>query len=152
MKTWFQYEYGYVNLDDKNIYFTNTGNWSDTIDLPEFTPKTNKKTNSTVILGLFALAAVFIYLFMLNILSNQFSIGLLALLGFGGYFTYNYMKTEIGANFKLPYQKLIELERNGDNIDLSFLNIHNEKEVYVIRGVSKENEELLKARVEEFSI
>jgi hypothetical protein len=35
VKEWFTHEYGFVNIDTENIYFTNTGNWSETKDLEE---------------------------------------------------------------------------------------------------------------------
>ena len=35
MKTWFKHEFGFVNIDDKNFYLTNTGNWTETERLGE---------------------------------------------------------------------------------------------------------------------
>ncbi len=43
MKKWFKYRFGYVNIDDENFYLTNSGNWSETIDMNEKTKKTEKK-------------------------------------------------------------------------------------------------------------
>lgn len=34
-KSFYKYKYGYINIDQNNIYITSTGNWSETIQLTE---------------------------------------------------------------------------------------------------------------------
>jgi hypothetical protein len=35
MKEWLKHKHGYLNIDEKNLYFTKTGNWSEIADLKE---------------------------------------------------------------------------------------------------------------------
>ncbi len=39
MKEYFKYSNGFVNINDENLFLTNSGNWSETIDLLEKSPK-----------------------------------------------------------------------------------------------------------------
>ena len=105
MKEWFKYEFGYVNIDSENLFLTNSGNWSETINLDEKTKKINAKndTKSSSIIGFIIIVfGIFAYLIYKSFISGGVGLTLLLLTIGGGYKLYQYLKTEIGAKFKIP--------------------------------------------------
>lgn len=121
MKEWFKYKYGFVNIDTENLYFTNTGNWSETKDLKE---KGIQKQNSfrqyrmKIIPFILILIAVFLLIFRSdnNDIRFSFIFGILAL-AFGAY---KYLKTEIGEKFKLPISKIETITFVGETATITF--------------------------------
>ena len=59
MKEYFKYANGFVNLNDENLFLTNSGNWSETSDLLEKSPKSIRQNN-------FKGFKIYIYLFDLT--------------------------------------------------------------------------------------
>jgi methionyl-tRNA synthetase len=79
MKTWFKYEYGYVNLDSDTLYLTNSGNWSETTTLSEKTKEITQKNdtkNYKYVSFLVSIIAFFCVLFFNTILSGKVSLTL----------------------------------------------------------------------------
>ena len=133
MKTWFKYEYGFVNIDSINLYFTNSGNWSEAKELEE-----KGKQKSTIFrkfkIKLFLITCVILFtsLFYLNLLSGKISLFLIVGLAAGMYFIYNYMKTELGAKFKLPISKVKSIEIVESNVTIKFFDANEEiSEIYL---------------------
>lgn len=143
MRTWFQYEYGFVNIDDTNIYLTNTGNWSDIRVLKELNYTTSKAQNTSVKVGLIIITLFFTLLILFNVLSAKFSLGLFALSVVAVISTYRYMRTEIGAQFKIPTDKLLKVEREDKDAVLTFLNYMNEPTTHVLKNVKENHYALL---------
>ncbi|WP_196892949.1 hypothetical protein [Aureivirga marina] len=107
-KEWFDYEFGYVNIDTKNIYLTNTGNWHETRKLDEksiyTSRKKNKKTGFSFILILFAVFLLITYFFKEGnlILNGSIFLGLISLI----YVIDITFKKEYGEQFKIPFEKI----------------------------------------------
>ncbi|MGH1384868.1 hypothetical protein [Kordia sp.] len=121
MKEWFKYEYGYVNIDAENLYFTNTGNWSEVKGLEE---KGIQKQNSfrqfrmKIIPFVLILIAVFLFLFQFDNNKIKFStiFGVLAL----AFASRKYLKREIGKKFKLPISKIENITFRGEAATVTF--------------------------------
>jgi uncharacterized protein (DUF58 family) len=144
MKTWFKYEYGFVNIDSQNIYFTNSGNWSETRALEE---KGKQKPNNfrkfKIQLFLIICVILFASLFYFNILSGKISILLLVSLAISMYFIYNYMKTELGAKFKLPISKVKSIEIVESNVTINFFDADNEINHIYLEKVEEKGKSIL---------
>lgn len=122
MKEWFEYEYGYINIDHQFLYFTSSGNWSEISKLKEFSSKRrikNFKGNSVIIiLTIIGFILFFGLLKMLN--SGNISIFYL----FGApillFFLYKYMKSGIGANYKINLSNIFDIQFENKNCIIHF--------------------------------
>ncbi len=111
MKDWFKYEFGFVNIDSDNLYFTNTGNWSETKGLKEKgVQKSNRGRKIRIQLFLLGSAIGLGALLFNNVVAENLSIVMVIGSAFTFYSLYNYMKTEIGHKFKLPISKVINVK------------------------------------------
>jgi hypothetical protein len=140
MREWFKYEYGYVNVDAENLYLTNTGNWVETESLEEKTAKANQKNGSRKywMIGFVALVfCLFAFLLFKNIESGKVSIGLILLIAIGGYQLYNYLRTEIGAKFKIPLKKITDIKEIEKTIEISFTNGEGNSDNYTLSGIEE---------------
>lgn len=138
MKDYFKYKFGYVNIDLENIYLTNTGNWSETIDMKEKGIQKQKKLKKAGI-SLFLLISIVILLLLIskNLISGRIS--LLLFIGFpiGLYQAYKYLGTELGSQFKIPISKITHIEIENNTISITFLNFNNETNTYQIESVTE---------------
>lgn len=139
MKEYFKYDHGYVNINDENLFLTNSGNWSETLTIEEKSVKTIRKNNAKSF-------RIYIYFFLvicLNILiisrsqkgAIPFGIILLALGAF------LYMKREMGNKYKIPLSKIKNIEISGNEAKIIFFNSSNAEDVEIIRKI--ENKGLL---------
>lgn len=146
MKDWFKYEFGYVNIDFENLYLTNSGNWSETLDLTEKTKEVTSKNNSksSKVLG-FMIIIVFISVFLLHKSSINGKTGLtiIAIIVGGGFKVYQYLKTEIGSKFKIPLEKITEIKLNENNIEITFNNGEDVNDSYKLIGVGEKGKNLM---------
>jgi membrane-bound ClpP family serine protease len=144
MKEWFKYEYGFVNIDTDNIYFTNSGNWSETIELEE---KGLQKSNiiRKIRIKLFWVLsfAIGIFLLYLNMVNGRISILLIIGLPIGLFSIYNYLKTEIGSRFKLPISKIVSIAILSNNVSIEFKNFENKIEVEKLPNIEEKGIEIL---------
>lgn len=138
MKEWFKYEFGYVNIDSENLYLTNTGNWSETKTLTEKTKKVAKQNDnqSSLMIG-FIVITLFIlaYLNFKSILSGRVALTLIVITILGSYKLYEYLKTEIGAKFKIPREKISEIRVNNRSIEIFFSNGEGNNDSYKLHRV-----------------
>lgn len=138
MKEWFKYEFGYVNIDSESIYLTNTGNWSETKNLEEKTKKidTENDNKSSLMIG-FILVTVCIFAFLMfkSFISGKTGLTLISILLVGGYKLYEYLKTEIGAKFKIPISKVSEIKESEKNIEIIFTNGEGKIDTYKLYQV-----------------
>jgi hypothetical protein len=130
-RAWFKYEYGFVNIDSKNLYLTRTGNWS---EIPDLTEKAQLKYSimPKLIKGFLFIVLFISGLLMLNKLSD-FGISLLSILSAlgavgGGYTLYEYLKRETGYKFLIPLYKIRSIEYSGINVTIVFKNKENREE------------------------
>lgn len=140
MKEWFKYEFGYVNIDSENLFLTNSGNWSETINLDEKTKKINAKndTKSSSIIGFIIIVfGIFAHLIYRSFISGGVGLTLLLLTIGGGYKLYQYLKTEIGAKFKIPLEKIIEVNAHGKNVEIKFLDGEGFESNYMLENIDE---------------
>ena len=146
MKEWFKYEFGYVNIDSENLYLTNTGNWSETKDLTEKTKqvanKNDNKSSSTlgfliIILGLLG------FLIFKSLVNGKVGFTLILITLGGGYKLYEYLKTEIGAKFKIPLTKITEIKKKKKSIEIIFINGEGNKDIYNLHRVDEKGMNLM---------
>lgn len=122
MKDWFKYKYGFINIDTENIFFTNTGNWSETKDLQEKgIQQQNKLRMFRMKIIPFALIIVVVALFLTNANNGKVYAGLIMGLLALAYSARNYLKSEIGSKFKLPIAKILNITINTSTADISFI-------------------------------
>ncbi|MFY8182060.1 MAG: hypothetical protein ACOVLG_09810 [Flavobacterium sp.] len=127
MKEYFKYANGYVNINDENLFLTNSGNWSETHDLLEKSPKSIGKNN-------FKANKIYLYYFFVFILigfgvfdilrdikNRTFPFGII-LLGLAGL---AYMKRETGKRYKIPISKIISFDISNDKVKILFRNAND---------------------------
>ena len=97
MKVWFKYEYGYINMDDFNLYLTNSGNWSEIEELEEKTNRSEKFNRRNRLKKLSVMIVV------------------------GGVAAYNYLKSDLGLGYKIPLSKISNIEFDEEETIVSFI-------------------------------
>lgn len=145
MKDWFKYKYGFVNIDDESIYFTTTGNWSETKKLDEKGIQKSSKFRKWKI-QFFLIVSFLIGAFIIFMSLANGRVSLFALLGIplGLFSIYNYLKPDIGENYKLPIKKItsINIEENKAVIEFKFLVEQNGTKK--LENIEEKGEELLR--------
>lgn len=147
MKYFFKYEFGYINIDDENLYMTNSGNWSETKDLLEKSSKSIKKNTirKTKVYGFYFLIICIGLLVLLNFLKNvdtkfNISIGLVLFL----LAAYNFMKSEQGSKYKIPLSKIDKMEYSYSNLKIHFKNLDNKEDFERIENIEDKGIKILK--------
>lgn len=146
MKEWFKYEFGFVNIDDNNIYLTNTGNWSEIHSLEEKSMRLDRKndTKGSMMIGfILVFLALFGFLIFKNLMSGKVGFFLIAIVALGGYKLYDYLKTEIGAQFKIPKSKITEIKIGKESAEILFLNADEKSDSYKLLRIDKKGIEIL---------
>lgn len=73
MKEWLKHKYGYINIDDENVYVTKTGNWSEISKLQEKNHRRfiffDGRTKLKIGIYLFVQAGLILYVFVSKIVS-----------------------------------------------------------------------------------
>lgn len=146
MKEWFKYEFGYVNIDSQNIYFTSSGNWSETKNLKEKSKEVERKhhiKSSKHVLFLILTGLVLSFILFKSIDNGKVSLTLILLIPVGGYKLYNYLKTEIGTNHKIPLAKINEIKIKNNSAEIIFLNSENSSDYYNLTLVEEKGMKIL---------
>lgn len=124
MKEYFKYANGYVNLNDENLFLTNSGNWSETHDLLEKSPKSIRKNTFkeykvyVYYLIVIGLAGIGIFDILKDTKERSFPFGiiLLALAGLA------YMKRETGKQYRIPISKIASIDIIEKKVKINFIN------------------------------
>jgi len=123
MKEYFKYDNGFVNINDENLFLTNSGNWSETHDLLEKSPKSIRKNDlKSFKMYSFPFVIICISLFMITKSENVFFPLTFAGLGFAAFF---YLKREIGKRYKIPISKIISFDVSNDKVKILFRNAND---------------------------
>lgn len=144
MKTFFKYEFGYINLDSDNLYLTNSGNWSEVKNLKEKSsiPSGKDGFRRFRIALFFVLASILLTgIFFVNITSGRKSFFLLVLIPIGIYKLYTYMRQDLGSRFFIPLEKIdaVEYDQDRNGYLLRFRNRENDSVSEFIRNVGGED-------------
>ena len=125
MREFFKYQYGYVNVDDKNIYFTNGGNWTEVTKLTERTQKnkTNNKWRRNRMQAMYALILLAVFIFFLSrLVTSEPSAAMFIEIPLVVFGIYKYFQTELGPTFLIPRNKIKSIKKEDENLSISFLN------------------------------
>lgn len=133
MKEYFKYDNGYVNINNENLFLTNSGNWSEALTIEEKSSKTIRK-NSAKTFKIYIYFFLVICLIVLIISRSQtgaipFAVVLLA---FGAFL---YMKRDMGNQYKIPLSKIKDILIDEDQVCIVFLNSGNLEDSETIRKV-----------------
>ena len=133
MKNYFKYDNGYVNINDENLFLTNSGNWSETYDLWEKSPKSIKQNNfKSNKINLFLFLIICIGLLMISKAKNAvLPLGFISL-GIAAFF---YIKRETGKRYKIPILKIIKIEVVDNSVKIIFYNANNQEDFEEITNV-----------------
>ncbi|MCT4580038.1 MAG: hypothetical protein N4A35_01360 [Flavobacteriales bacterium] len=146
MKVWFEYEYGYVNIDTHYLYLTRSGNWSETTKLKELS--THKKSKNIKGLSVIVILPIIGFLLFGGILyqlnSNRISLTLLIGSSLLLFFLYQYMKSEIGDRYKINLTKIVEIQFEDKNCRIHFYDADNEMKETELVNISDKGYETLK--------
>jgi len=122
MKEYFKYKKGFVNIDDENLYLTNSGNWQEARNLQEKSSKTIranriKKNKFTlyfyILLGLGVLSLFYQ-------ISNEKSVRIPIVICGLGFAVYRYMIRETGNAYKIPLHKIDSIALVETNVTIHF--------------------------------
>jgi hypothetical protein len=149
MKEYFKYANGYVNINDENLYLTNSGNWSEIQKLEEKSKK-SKNRNTFKLFKIdvyYFVIGILILVFIINLISNLqkgkvsfISIGLLFLM----FTAFKYMKSETGKKYKIPLSKIKDFIITDNTVTIHFLNLNNEIDFETISKVEDKGLNLIK--------
>lgn len=142
MKEYFKYAKGFVNINDENLFLTNSGNWSETHELLEKSSKSIKQNNFKgfkIYIFLFVVACL-IVLILLKSKKGSIPFGII-LLGLGAF---AYMKRETGKRYKIPISKIISVTIIENSAKIIFLNENNNEDFEEIYGIDAKGLGVLK--------
>lgn len=146
MKEYFKYNNGFVNLDDENLYLTNSGNWQEARNLQEKsskTIKTNKIKKRKISLYFYFLLGIGILGLMLQ-LSKGNSIRIPIVFCGLGFLAYRYMIRETGNSYKIPLAKIKSVVLNDTMVTFHFLDENSEETKESINGIDAKGIQILK--------
>lgn len=141
MKEYFKYANGYININDENIFLTNSGNWSETNKLMEKSPKSIRKNQFKgfkIYIYLFVLACI-ILLVLSKSKSGSIPVGIILL----GLAVYTYMKRETGKQYKITISKIKEITISENQTKIIFLNEANVEDFEILNNVEGKGIEIL---------
>jgi hypothetical protein len=118
MKEYFKYANGFININDDNLFLTNSGNWSETYDLKEKSSKSNFKTNKIYLNYLFVIVLIGlgIYDVLKDAKNKSFPFGIV-LIGLG---VLAFLKREKGKRYKIPLSKIIKITVSNNATTIIF--------------------------------
>lgn len=141
MKEYFKYDNGYVNINDENLFLTNSGNWSEITTIEEKSEKTIRK-NSIRSLKFYAFILGLVGLVALSVARAQngsIPIGLILLV----FAAYMYMKRDVGSKYKIPLSKIKNIEIDKEEVKIIFLNLNNVEDFEIIHKVENKGLSIL---------
>lgn len=141
MKEYFKYANGYVNINDENLFLTNSGNWSETYDLFEKSRKSIRKNDlKSLKIYSFPFIIICIGLLMMSKSDNVFFSLTFGGLGFAAFF---YLKRETGKRFKIPISKITSLHITDERVKINFINANGTDDFEEIFDIEDKGLEVL---------
>jgi hypothetical protein len=147
MKEWLKHKHGYLNIDEKNLYFTKTGNWSEIADLKEQnstefkTADQNSKIKLILLLGIIDAVSVWQLFSKDRIGGFNLLLFMSPIVSF--YLVYNYLIPEYGAAFAVPYNKIQKIEFENDIATVHFLDYDGAKATYQLMKLDLDGIDLI---------
>ncbi|KAF2517516.1 hypothetical protein E0W68_11140 [Flavobacterium salilacus subsp. salilacus] len=140
MKHYFKYNNGYINIDEENLYLTNSGNWQETKELIEkgkISQQHNLKRISEKQNYWFTFYLAFMSFFVFST-ETKVWLPIAIITGLLLFMLFNYFKRDFGFQYKIPLAKIdgiVPYESNG--IKISFRNAGNEADFEIINGIEE---------------
>ncbi len=136
MKEYFKYKYGYINVDDENLYLTNSGNWQEARETEEKTRANENRNNRRIVaIKIFVyvvLGAICIFV-LKNLGKPSVGFGVIGLAIFLGYRVYKVFSKKFGSRYRIPLQKITKISAQGTvGLRIDFLNANNEPDFEII--------------------
>lgn len=118
MKEYFKYANGYININDENLFLTQSGNWSETLTLQEKSSKSNFKASAKYLnyLIIVVLIGFGVYDVVKDFKNKTFPFGIVLL--FLGFLAY--IKREKGMRYKIPVAKIKSITLVHDAAKIKF--------------------------------
>jgi len=150
MKEYFKYANGYVNIKDEFFFLTNSGNWSEILELKEKSSKSNFKTNKIYLNYFFVivLITVGIYDVLKDFKNKSFPFGIV-LIGLG---VLAFLKRQKGNRFKIPFSKIIKINLSGSTISITFFNKNGFEDLVEIVNIESKGYRFLEQIKLQFNI
>ena len=128
MKHYFKYKFGYINIDDENLYLTKTGNWQEVRDIKENITTQEKEPserNKEFYWWLFTIEIIS----LIYIITTHFELIIMHLLFIlvMNSVVYIFHKREFGKQAIIPLEKIEYIEiYNENSLKIHFQNSKNE--------------------------
>lgn len=138
MKEYFKYDNGFVNINDENLFLTNSGNWSETHDLLEKSPKSIRLNNfKSYKVYLFYLIVIVMVGFLINnifkdIQNKSFPFGVIVL----ALSAFAYLRSETGKRYKIPLSKIQSITIIDKEAKIVFLNTNGVEDFEIIHKIT----------------
>ena len=150
MKEYFKYTNGFININDENLFLTNSGNWSETLNLKEKSSKSNFKTNKMYLNYLFVivLIGIGIYDVLKDFKNKSFPFGIV-LIGLG---VLAYFKREKGKNYKIPLSKIIKITVSDNAVKIIFYNENDLEDIEEITNIDTKGMKVFEQIKQQFNL
>lgn len=146
MEEFFKYQSGYVNIDDENLFLTNSGNWSETKTLLEKNKNSirkNKARNARMQLYLLIVFGIITCIVLKTLAAGTFSTVVLISMPVAGYKLYQLFQRNLGKRYKIPLSKIDSIEKIDDGYEIKFRNADNENDVEFIAELEEKGVDII---------
>ena len=132
-KQYFKYRFGYINIDDENLYLNETGNWSyiEKLKEKEKASPPQKPITTIIYKSIFLLSSIVI---LLSIIFYNMSFINVAIIFLSHsaiyYFVFKYLNLKTDFNYKIPLSKINSITQKGNILEINFRlkdNVQNQK-------------------------
>ena len=150
MKEYFKYANGFININDENLFLTNSGNWSETHKLNEKSSKSKFKTKKMYLNYLFVVVLLGFgaYDVLKDIKNKSFPFGIVLIaLGVLAFF-----KRDKGNRYKIPLSKVIKITIYRNMAKILFLNENDFEDLVEIANIELKGLGVLERIKEQFNI
>ncbi|WP_417355300.1 hypothetical protein [Flavobacterium sp.] len=150
MKDFFKYRFGYINIDDENLYLNETGNWSYVEKLKE-KKKTSpiQKPTVTIIYKLTYLFSLIAMVIFIIFYGNPFINSVIMLFTYMViyYFIFEHLNIKIDYNYKIPLHKINSITQKGNTLEINFLLKHNtQTQTFILDKIEPRGFDILRQR------
>jgi hypothetical protein len=147
MKEWLKHKYGFINIDDENVYVTKTGNWSEVSGLEEKNYKpfefADFRTKVKIGIYLFIVFGIILFGFISNIISGNISFLLIVGLPVVGYTAFQYIIPEFGSSFVIPRNKITDIRTKESDLFIEFLDANDQNTLIHFRSLNQKGLEII---------
>lgn len=143
MKEYYKYANGYINLNDENLYLTNSGNWQETLSLEE---KKSKAKQPGILqrpdINIFKYSALGLFLVLMRF-GPVGKYNILFGLPIAIYFLMWLFKKEQAKPYKIPLTKIEAIKPYNEGLKIIFRNGNNEPDFEIVDNVDPKGIETL---------